>query len=373
MGAHQVTAGIVLLLAAACTFEAKPESPPGATDVDGSNAGAPVERPVETLTVDVGNDTKVFVKLAPLGEASVAGHGAESTEWDLAFTGWDVFTNGGVSGPGQGGAFGPLDSVAFALGDDPSVPFIQADETGGPFRDWYEYDGTTHALYSRYHVYGIRAADRFYKFQILSYYGELEGAPVSALYRVRYAEVTVEGSSEVHELENVDGTAGWPNVSDAAPSGCLNLHSGAPLALTPDDARASDAWHVCFRRDGVSVNGERGGPGGVSAADLDQSDGEAETVDEVRARTTETERERFDTTDLARLTSPSVSYSGDRVVSIFSDAWVDRAAAAPVPMDATWLVVGADGASRFLIHFESVEDSTERAVGRVTLRVRTIE
>ncbi len=358
-------------LSGACSFDATVPRADAGDDVT-ANGGAGGQSDTATLTVDVKDGAKVFVKLSPLVEVTVADDGATSKEWDLAFSGWDIFTNSGVSGPGEGGAFGPLDSVDFALGFVINVPFIQADETGGAFRDWYDYDDSTHALYSRFHVYGVRTADKLYKLQVLGYYGEVQGAPVSALYQARYAAVTPDGVGETQTIENIDATAGWPKVSDDAPSGCLNLDSGERIALAPDEARSNGDWQLCFRRDGISVNGDLGGPGGVSAADLDADATEDETEDEVQARTSASEQARFDEVDFSRLSEPELAYHGDRIVSMFSDAWVDRSVEPPTPVDAAWLVVRAGG-GRFLLVFEAIEGSTLRSMGRVRLRVKPEE
>ena len=76
------------------------------------------------------------------------------------------------------------------------VPFLVADTAGGTFLGWYAYDGGTHTLYSRYHVYALRSGDQLYKLQLLGYYGDVAGAPVSALYQLRYAAVNTDGSGD---------------------------------------------------------------------------------------------------------------------------------------------------------------------------------
>src|SRR6185369_1614687 len=129
--------------------------------------------------------------------------------WELEFKGADVFTNGGVSGSGKGSAFGPLTADTMKESTVPTeVPFMTDDFTGGPFIDWFAYDNTNHVLYGRFHVYGVRRGTELYKVQILGFYGEQLGAPVAAVYSLRYAPVTAGGSGATVTLDMVDGTAG---------------------------------------------------------------------------------------------------------------------------------------------------------------------
>ena len=122
------------------------------------------------LRVPVPDSGRVFVKLdsASLVDAASA--------WDIAFEGMDIFTNGGESGSGKAAAFGPLDAIDFISDAAPSVPFMTSDKAGGAFLDWYAYDGTSHALYSRFHTFGVRDGGRTWKVQILGYYGDRDGA-----------------------------------------------------------------------------------------------------------------------------------------------------------------------------------------------------
>src|SRR6185436_9309533 len=134
-------------------------------------------------------------------------------------------------------------------------------------------------------------------------------------------EVTAAGPGPATQLAAVDATAGGSGAPETEPSACLNLDTGVQLPLTPAEAAASTDWHLCFRRALVSVNGELGGPGDVRAADLDASETEAETLEEVMARTQASEAARFDGVDHAKLTDPAVPYRGDHIVTAFSDKW----------------------------------------------------
>jgi hypothetical protein len=141
--------------------------------------------PGTEFSVKVPSTGKVFLQLSKPEVVMVDGDGTGSLDWDLALSGYDVFTNSGPSGPGAGSAFGPLASLVFLSDSVPEVPFMTEDHTGGAFVNWYAYDGLNHALWSRYHLYGVRDADRLWKVQILSYYTDVQGAPVSALYQLR--------------------------------------------------------------------------------------------------------------------------------------------------------------------------------------------
>lgn len=195
--------------------------------------------------------------------------------------------------------------------------------------------------------------EQTFKVQVVGHYGEQVGAPVSALYQLRYAAVTEAGVGETVNVSNLDATAGYPEISDDAVSGCLNLGSGDELALAPDRARESDAWDLCLRRDVISVNGERGGPGNVTAVDLNMDD---EVTLEQLGELTDTQTEAaFDAVDFEQLSEPTLGYRGDHVVSAFDAAWVDSPGEQARPVDAAWFVRGADGESSYLVLVTDVE------------------
>lgn len=320
------------------------------------------------LSVPVPEGGRAFVDLRTRGVVSEPA----ATGWDLAFEGIDVFTNGGLSGPGQGGAFGPLDIDAFETGEVPDVPFVEQDEAGGPFVDWYAYDENEHQLWSRYHVYGVRDGDARYAVQILGYYGEVAGAPVSAVYQLRYAAITPSGRGPTQTLSDVDATGGGVVGELDARGTCLDLGTGDRLALTPDEARASSAWHLCFRRDRVTVNGGLSGSRGVVAVDLDAREAASETLDEVRKRTADSELSAFASVSFATLADPALAYRGDAIRSAFSDRWLVSGARPLAPEPAAWLVVDALGA-RHLVAFARFEGATNSSPGRVELHHEPVD
>lgn len=344
----------------------------GADPDPGPNGGGDE---IQTLEIDVPSTGRVFVELTTPAVVEVPGDPLTSTAWDMAFEGYDVFTNSGVSGPGESGALGPYAPAIFDSGIDPGAPILTRDAIGGPFHLWYGYDYTNpaHVLYSRFHVFGVKDGDRLWKVQVLSYYGEVEGAPVSALYRIRYAELMPGGALPAQEISNIDGTAGGAIGSETSPSECLDLGTGARLMLSPAEAVVSTAWHLCFRREVISVNGELGGPRGVGAVDLHGAETPFETVEDLEERTAESELGRFESATHEALSNPKLVYRGDRVVSILSDQWVDPTASPPSPLPGTWVVLSADGDRRFMVSFSNFEGASAAAPGRVVARVRSIK
>lgn len=365
-----LTAAITTLLFAGC--DESVGKPSGAAGDPGGTGGAGGKSTAGTeLVVEVPETGRVYVDLSEAAVVTPA-DGSASTEWDLALSGYDVLTNSGPSGPGNGSAFGPLDSVEIQADTIPAVPFLTPDTTGGAFLDWWKYDNTEHVIWSRYHIYGIKDGDRLWKLQVLTFYGEQQGAPVSALYQVRYAEVKSGSIGPITTLTNIDGTAGGASPLDSTPSDCLDLASGTLIPLTPAEALASKDWHLCFRRSVVSVNGEFGGPRGVLAVDMDAAKTAGETLEAVKERTAASELPRFESIDYAALTSPELSYRGDLIVTAFTDLWVLPGSGPRELRDAAWLVVGADGKSNFVIVFDKFEGATAKTPGKVTMRVKAV-
>ncbi len=321
----------------------------------------------EELRVSVPESGRVYVKLASPPAVVTPADPASDETWDLAFEGLDVYTNSGPSGPGAASAFGPLDPIVFLEDVAPDVPFLSMDRAGGAFVRWYFYEGAPyHALYSRFHVYGVKDGDKLYRVQILGYYGKRDGVPVSALYRIRYSEV----GQPPKEALDLDGTAGGTTPDPNAPSECIDLGTDQRMMLTPAEARASSAWHLCFRREEISVNGELGGPRGVGAVDLDADKTATEKLEEVIERTPESELGRFEAVTAESFEGHT--FRGDRIVSAFSGLWTTRNAVPPAPANVAWLVVGADGKSRYLVGFVRFEGATETSPGTIVMRVKAV-
>lgn len=367
---HRFVLTIAPLAFIACSDSAG--SSPGASAATDAGPDALAFDSGSELRVPVPASGRVFVKLAPPSLANVIGDPKTSLDWDLAFDGFDIYTNSGVSGSGRAGAFGPHDAVVFIGDTAPESPFISADKAGGAFLDWYGYAGApSHALYSRYHVVGVREGTRLWKVQVLGYYGQRDGASVPALYRLRYAELSASGSGPTTELVNVDGTAGGTQASDTTPSECLDLATGARPKHTPESARVASDWHLCFRRASISVNGEIGGPRGVGAVDLSAGETPTESIAILEGRTAESELARFDA--VTATSFDGQSFRGDRVVSGFGDAWIDRKSSPIRPAYAAFLVVAADGTQKFLVAFAAFEAPTTTSPGTVVMRIKPVK
>lgn len=367
------TAPVVLLLfITGCNNDpaAATEQP---TVILGGDAGVDAaELPGTPVVVNVPATGKAFLDLDAPAVIQVPNAGADSYEWDLAFSGWDVFTNSGPSGPGEGKAFGPLEILGYFSDTPPDVPFLTEDRTGGAFLDWYDYDSSFHALYSRFHVYGVKRDGLFYAVQILGYYGEVSGAPVSAIYSIRYREIGASGTGPAQLVENIDGTAGGPSGSETSPSACLDLATGQISMLEPSAARTSPDWDLCFRRTIVSVNGELGGPGDVAAIDLLADLTAGETLAQNQQKTAASELFAFEAVDFTTLSNPDLTYRGDRIVSAFSDVWVDPSTTPPTFGNGCFRVVGANGRNHLIV-FTGIEGYDASSAGSVTLRVRSFD
>ncbi|HKY37393.1 MAG TPA: HmuY family protein [Polyangiaceae bacterium] len=343
----------------------------GQDDPSGA-AGGSAQSEAGVVELSVSPDARTFVELSEPSRVELDGDGSKSLAWDLALQGRDVFSNGGISGPGNTSAFGPLAPPTFLSDTAPEVPILLKDRAGGALLDWYDYGGETHQLFSRYHVYGLRDGARLFKLQILSYYGEQLGAPVAALYRIRWAEVSDAAVGETQELIEIDATAGGDSTDDRQSSACVDLVSGNVTPLTPDEAALSDAWHVCFRRESVAVNGGLSGSRGVEAVDLDADLTASETEDEIQARTEDSELPRFAGADYEALTADTLSWATDGVATAFARRWLEPGTDPIELSDSVWLVLAADGASKYLLKFESLNGNLGSDTATLSLRAKAV-
>jgi hypothetical protein len=111
----------------------------------------------------------------------------------------------------------------------------------------------------------------------------------------------------------------------------------------------------------------------VAAVDVDAAFlTEEEAVEVVKGRSPESEQARFDATDEAALSNPALVYRGDRILSAFGTRWFDAGKNPREARPFSWMVVGPDGESIFLLAFESLEGATDATPGRVNLRIKKV-
>lgn len=136
-------------------------------------AGQPMG-PVQTAVIDVRNGRVYF----DLATASVS----DASDWDLAFEGYTIRLNSGVSGSGNAGAVLEILETFEEMADASNAPAstYAADSYGGVFkaRPWYRYNltGNDHTIWPTYDVYLIKRGDEVYKLQIINYYNTVAEA-----------------------------------------------------------------------------------------------------------------------------------------------------------------------------------------------------
>lgn len=114
------------------------------------------------------------------------------TDWDIAFEGWLLRVNGGVSGSGSTGAT-PATEPFEGITDVTAITASQAfknDTFAGVFASspWYRYDlAGDHGISPTFDVYLVRRGSQVYKLQVTDYYGP---AGESRQITIRYAPVT---------------------------------------------------------------------------------------------------------------------------------------------------------------------------------------
>ncbi len=120
---------------------------------------------------------------------------SNSLDWDIAFNNYNLMQNSGPNGTGGCEAF-----LAYTeLGNDPTnIDAFTAQPGGAPLftdipgsalTEWYNYNGTTHQLTSKAHVYLIRTGGKVYKLRIESYYANVGGVPTSGHYTFIWNEL----------------------------------------------------------------------------------------------------------------------------------------------------------------------------------------
>lgn len=147
---------------------------------------------IQTATLDVGRGTGYFD--FSTGAQVYPGDPGASTDWDISFNNYELAMNSGPSGPGLAAGFfaytelqDPTDLAGFT--QQPAGAPLFTDIPGSVLTDWYDYNGQTHQLSSRNHVYLLRSGDRLYKMKIVTYYANRDGVPASGVYTFVWNEL----------------------------------------------------------------------------------------------------------------------------------------------------------------------------------------
>ncbi|UCE23804.1 MAG: HmuY family protein [Candidatus Zixiibacteriota bacterium] len=148
--------------------------------------------PCVEASINVGANTGYFDFSS--GQAVTPADPANSVDWDIAFYSYDLMQNSGPNGAGDCAAFlawselaDPTDIDAFVM-QPPGAPLFP-DIPGSALTEWYDYDGQTHQLTSKSHVYLIKTGQVVYKLRIESYYANIGGVPASAYYTFIWTEL----------------------------------------------------------------------------------------------------------------------------------------------------------------------------------------
>ena len=139
---------------------------------------------VDTVDLPAAGPTKV-----DLNSGAIV---ADGTTWDLKVSGWEILTNGGVSGSGTVGVY--ADTTAFANVTSAALPSqaYSVDGFGGVFAGspWYRYNIDASApnhIHPTFNVYLVRQGTAVYRVQLLNYYGP---AGESRRITFRFAKLT---------------------------------------------------------------------------------------------------------------------------------------------------------------------------------------
>ena len=167
------------------------QSEAGNTDLTGATTTVSLDVGMGKVYFDFSSGNQVF----PMDPAN-------STDWDLMFHGYEILQNSGPNGIGECGAFQAygelsdptdIDELTTVPAGAPFFPDFVSSVFNGSLTDdsklWYDYDPQTHTLTSKGHVYVIDVGGAVYKMQIVSYYADVGGAPVSAHYTFIWKEL----------------------------------------------------------------------------------------------------------------------------------------------------------------------------------------
>lgn len=152
------------------------------TKLEGATAGSAgkvtLEYALQPMATSALGETKTLVvDLTTAGAKSVdlnTGAVTSATDWDLRLEGFTIKVNGGVSGPGKGGAAAATGSFADITTAVTAAQAYRTDVYAGAFADtpYYRYNiAGDHRISPSFDVYLIKRGSAAYALQVVGYYG----------------------------------------------------------------------------------------------------------------------------------------------------------------------------------------------------------
>ena len=140
-----------------------------------------------TRTVDVSGGAVYFDLTAGVTTAATG-------SWDLRFQGFEIRSNGGVSGSGSVSALvdngTPYSDITAAYASTAPSTVFKKDAYGGVFvsKPWYRYNitGSDNQIWPTYNVYLVKRGAEVYRVQLTGYYG---ATGASRQISLRYARI----------------------------------------------------------------------------------------------------------------------------------------------------------------------------------------
>jgi len=156
---------------------------------------------IQIAAITVGSGTGYFD--FSTGNQVTPSDPANSTDWDISISDYEVRQNSGPNGIGNCATFqaytqmsDPTDLAGLTEhpAGSPMFPDFISSIFNGSLTDdaqlWYDYDGTTHTLSSKSHVYLVKTDDStVFKMQIDGYYADIAGNIESGYYTFRWKKL----------------------------------------------------------------------------------------------------------------------------------------------------------------------------------------
>jgi len=291
--------------------------------------------------------------------------------WDVRFdkAGFNIWLNGGIYGEGDAGAFGPNTLAEMKKYEGGAkVPGYFKDQVSGVFLDssWYAYSlNGQHKLWPNYRVYSIETNSKHYKVRLLSYYAPLDStepaAGTSGVITFEYEEITdgVTGSSVT---KTIDASAGGFGAKADDPKNkytYFNFATDSVIELTDEEAAASDAWDIAFKRTSIQLNSNNA-PATKAALAAAQDDFYDANGDALKATflaaTKATEQAEYDAVDST--TVAGLTHVADSNKHVLDGKWYNYAGAPTHAFDANpdnhWIIRNAEGDGYYIFNVKAL-------------------